>query len=87
MEAQTALAMGPPPDLWNFIRRPLPTASLTVVEPWEARLSMAERSVVVVRGGQATLELRAERLSADAEVQGRDLPGGIDSRASRVGGA
>ena len=39
VEANTCAQMGPLLDLWNFIRRPLPAITLTVVEPVKTSLS------------------------------------------------
>ena len=83
VEAQTTLIMGPLLDLWNFIRRPLPEIEVTVVEPWKVRLSADQAKLAISRGGHATLEVQAEHLPSDADIQVKGLPSGVDSRVSR----
>jgi len=80
VQAQTTLILGPILDLWNFIRRPLPYISMTVVEPFEVRLSTEAQSIDLRRGTTATLELKAENLPKDSDVQVMNLPSGVSYR-------
>ena len=80
VQAQTTLILGPILDLWNFIRRPLPYISMTVVEPFEVRLSTEAQSMDLRRGTAATLELKAENLPKDSDVQVMNLPSGVSYR-------
>lgn len=85
VEAGTTLTMGPLLDLWNFVRRPLPRIEITVLEPSEARLSSAGRSLALSRGGHATLALTAENLPEDIELRVDGLPQGVAFESSRQG--
>ena len=85
VEARSTLIMGPLLDLWNFVRRPLPSIELTAVEPPEARLASKAKSVTVVQGGQATLELAAEDVPEDSDVRVEGLPPAVGFKASRHG--
>jgi hypothetical protein len=77
VQAQTTLILGPLLDLWNFIRRPLPNISMTVVEPFEVRLSTELPNIDLQRGTSTTLELKAENVPKDSVVQVMDLPSGV----------
>ena len=85
VEARTTLILGPLLDLWNFVRRPLPRIELTVVEPWEARLSSASQRLTLPQGAHATLQLTAENLPANADVDVKGLPPGVAFEVSRQG--
>jgi len=80
VQAQTTLILGPILDAWNFIRRPLPNVSMTVVEPFDVRLSAESVEISLQQGGMATLELRAENLPDDSVVQLINLPAGVGCR-------
>ncbi len=77
VQAQNTLIMGPLLDAWNFIRRPLPQISMTVVEPFQARLSTQERSLSLNRGTSATLEVKTEKVPEDSVIQVMNLPAGV----------
>jgi hypothetical protein len=77
VQAQTTLILGPILDAWNFIRRPLPSISMTVTEPFDTRLSTERSELELRRGAAATLELRAENVPKDSGVQLVNLPVGV----------
>ena len=77
IQAQATLILGPLLDLWNFIRRPLPNISMSVVEPFEVRLSTEVPNIDLQRGASATLELKAENVPKGCTVQVMDLPSGV----------
>ncbi|PYV93753.1 MAG: hypothetical protein DMG05_00380 [Acidobacteria bacterium] len=83
VQAQSTLMIGPILDLWNFIRRPLPYISMTVIEPFEVRLSAEVPSVDLQRGTTVTLDLKAENLPKDSNVQVVNLPSGVTYRLIR----
>jgi hypothetical protein len=80
VQAQTTLILGPLLDLWNFIRRPLPWISLTVVEPFEARLSAQAQSLDLAKGASVTLELKTENVPENATFEVMNLPAGVNYR-------
>ena len=77
VEAHTTITMGPLLDLWNFVRRPLPQITMTVVEPFEARLSTETETVRLSQGGSATLELTAENCPEGTNIVAKVLPSGV----------
>ena len=79
-EAHTAVMIGPLLDVWNFDRRPLPAITMTVVEPFDAAVSAATRTVNVERGGAATLELKLDKVPETAPIVVTDLPAGVSYR-------
>ena len=79
VEAGTTMMQGPLLDLWNFVRRPLPSIEMTVVEASEARLSSAVRALALARDGHATVELTAEDVPEGAELRVAGLPRGWSS--------
>lgn len=85
VEAGSTLIMGPLLDLWNFVRRPLPSVAITVVEPIEARLSTVETSLRLVRGGSASLRFTAVGLPSSAFIAVKGLPRGVEFTSSRHG--
>jgi hypothetical protein len=80
VEAQTTMIMGPLLDVWNYVRRPLPNISMTVSEPFEAALSARARNVSLDAGKSITVELTAEHVPEDSEIEVKDLPAGIQWR-------
>lgn len=82
-QARATLMMGPLLDLWNFVRRPLPSVEMTVVEPTKERLSSPARTVEIARDGHASIELSAENLPKSAEVHVKGLPEGVSFEAQR----
>ena len=84
VQAHTTLILGPILDAWNFIRRPLPAILLTVVEPFDVRLSGEPPELDLRRGTTSMLTLKAENVPKDAGVQLMNLPAGVTCRlASR----
>jgi hypothetical protein len=77
VEAQGAVLMGPLLDLWNFVRRPLPAVTMTVVEPFEAKLAAEKRSLTVMDGESVALKLKAEKIPADAVYRLANAPAGV----------
>ena len=82
-QAQATLMMGPLLDLWNFVRRPLPSVEMTVVEPTNERLSSSARTLEIARDGHASLKLTAENLPENAEVRVKGLPAGVAFESRR----
>jgi hypothetical protein len=80
VQAQTTLILGPILDAWNFIRRPLPAILMTVVEPFEVRLSTETPELDLRRGAATSLELKAENVPKDSGVQLMNLPAGVAYR-------
>lgn len=74
VEANTCLMMGPLLDLWNWVRRPLPAITMTVVEPRDVQLLLETKSLTLRRGESADLELRAVNLPDSSQVIVRNLP-------------
>ena len=62
VQAQTTLILGPILDAWNFIRRPLPGIFMTVVEPFDSRISAESVEMDLRQGSMATLELKTENI-------------------------
>ena len=83
VQAQATLMMGPLLDLWNFVRRPLPSVEMTVVEPTKERLSSSRRTVEIARDGHASIELTSENLPESAEVRVKGLPAGVAFESQR----
>lgn len=82
VEAGTTLTMGPLLDLWNFVRRPRPSIEMTVLEPFEARLTSAQRALTLAAGGHAALELESESLPEQSAVRVEGLPDGVSYASS-----
>ena len=85
VEAQTTLIMGPLLDLWNFVRRPLPRVEMTVVEPSVGSLSTAAKSVALVQGGHATLEVEGVGLPEETPLTVKGLPQGVSAKVDMNG--
>ncbi len=83
VEGHTAMMLGPLLDVWNFTRRPLPSITMTVVEPFDAKLSMETKSIRLEPGESAELTLNLENVPSGDLVIFRDLPKGI--RAMSLG--
>ncbi len=77
IEANTCSQMGPLLDLWNFVRRPLPEITLTVVEPPKVTLSAVTPKITLRQGGSADLNLKEVNLPEEAEVELKGLPTGV----------
>jgi hypothetical protein len=82
IEANTNLMMGPLLDLWNWVRRPLPEITMTVVEPTDVQLSLESRSLSVQRGAAVELKLKAVHLPDSSQVVARDLPAEVSYRVA-----
>src|SRR5207245_6561307 len=80
VEAHATIMIGPLLDLWNFIRRPLPAITMTVVQPFSAELLTDVRTLRLERGKSATIELKAENVPEDAQFRLLDLPEGVQYR-------
>jgi hypothetical protein len=80
VEAHATLMLGPLLDAWNFIRRPLPTISMTVVQPFPARLTSDVRTLRLEQGKSATLDLKAVSIPKDASFRFLDLPEEVQYR-------
>src|SRR5207245_3626749 len=80
VEAHATIMMGPLLDLWNFIRRPLPAITMTVVQPFSAELLTDVRTLMLERGKSTTIELKAENVPEDAQFRLLDLPEGVQYR-------
>lgn len=85
VEAGTTMIQGPLLDLWNFVRRPLPRIEMTVVEPLDAQLLAADRTVTLFRGGHAPIVLTAWNLPENSEMRVVGLPQGVSFDSSRHG--
>lgn len=83
VEARSTLMLGPLLDAWNYVRRPLPAITMAVVAPSKAQLSAATRSVPIVQGGSATIELKAADIPAEASFRLLDLPAGVTYKTHR----
>ena len=77
IEANTCSQMGPLLDLWNFIRRPLPEITLTVIEPTKVALSALTSSVTIEQGGAADFDIRGVEFPEGAAVEIKGLPTGV----------
>lgn len=80
VQAQTTMILGPILDAWNFIRRPLPGISMTVTEPFDARISADQGEMDLRQGSAATLDLKTENILQDSRVQVTNLPAGVSYR-------
>ena len=87
VEAHATIMIGPLLDLWNFIRRPLPAITMTVVQPFSAELLTDVRALRLERGKSATIELKAENVPEDAHFRLVDLPDGVQYRVLAGQGA
>ena len=77
IEANTCSQMGPLLDLWNFIQRPLPEITLTVVEPTKITLSAPTSSLTVEQGGVADFDVKGVNLPEQAAIEVKGLPAGV----------
>ncbi len=82
VEAHTTITMGPLLDLWNFVRRPLPEITMTVVEPFEARLSVEPPTLSLQQGGSATLEITSKNCPEGTNIVAKALPPGVAFKVS-----
>ncbi|MEJ7609044.1 MAG: hypothetical protein WKF37_22920 [Bryobacteraceae bacterium] len=76
VEGHTAMMLGPLLDVWNFTRRPLPFITMTVVEPFAAKLVMETKTIRLEQGKTAELALKLENVPDVELVNFRDLPKG-----------
>jgi hypothetical protein len=58
----------------------LPNIAMTVCEPFEANLSAHARTISLEAGKGSTLELTAEHVPEESEIELKDLPAGIQWR-------
>jgi len=77
VEAHATMMQGPLLDLWNFIRRPVPAITMTVVQPFAPQLLTGVRTLRLERGKPATIELTAENTPESASFRLLDLPDGV----------
>ena len=77
VEAHATMMQGPLLDLWNFIRRPVPAITMTVVQPFAPQLLTGVRTLRLERGKPATIELTAENIPESASFRLLDLPDGV----------
>ena len=87
IEANTNLMTGPLLDLWNWVRRPLPEITMTVVEPTDVQLSLESKSLSVPLGTSAELKLKAVHLPDGSQVVARNLPPEVSYRVAGREGA
>ena len=80
VEAGAVVMIGPLLDLWNFVRRPLPSVTLHVVDPFEATLVSENSSLRLQPGKTATLEFKAEHIPESVPLRLIDLPKDISYR-------
>ena len=83
IEANTNLMTGPLLDLWNWVRRPLPDITMTVVEPTDVQLSLESKSLSVPLGTSAELKVKAVHLPDGSQVVARNLPAEVSYRVAR----
>ena len=77
VEAHATMMMGPLLDAWNFVRRPLPAITMTVIPPFDAELLTEVRTLRLGRGKSATLQLKAEKIPEQAQFRLINLPDGV----------
>ena len=82
VEAHTTITRGPLLDLWNFVRRPLPQITMTVVEPFEPRLSIETPTLSLQQGGSATLEIISKNCPEGTNIVAKVLPPGVAFKVS-----
>ena len=82
IEANTNLMMGPLLDLWNWVRRPLPEITMTVVEPTDVQLSLESRSLTLEHGESGEVKLKAVNLPDGSQIVARNLPTGVSYRVT-----
>ncbi|MEP6538966.1 MAG: hypothetical protein ABJF23_26760 [Bryobacteraceae bacterium] len=80
VEAHATLMMGPILDAWNFVRRPLPAITMTVVQPFSAELLTETRKLGLDPGKSTILQLKAENVPEDAQFRLINLPDGVQYR-------
>jgi hypothetical protein len=76
IEAHTSLWIGPPRKR-NDVRRPLPSVTVTVVEPFAPRLTLDAGTVRLTRGGGTELTVKAEHVPETASFELRNAPTGL----------
>ena len=82
IEANTCLMMGPLLDLWDWVRRPLPEITMTVVEPTDVELSLESKSLTLQQGKSGEVKLKAVNLPDGSQIVARNLPTGISYRVA-----
>lgn len=80
VEGHATMMMGPLLDAWNFVRRPLPAATMTVVQPFDAKLMTDVRTLRLARGKSATLQLTVEKVPEESQFRMVNLPDGVQYR-------
>ena len=84
VRAQSNLLAGPLTNLFNFIRRPLPAITLTVVEPLAAKLTAKVSTLTLTPGEEQAFELSLSSLSESIPIELKGLPDSVNVRlASR----
>ena len=82
IEANTNLMMGPLLDLWNWVRRPLPEITMTVVEPTDVQLSLEKKSLTLQQGKSDKVTVKAVNLPEGSQVVARNLPTDVSYRVT-----
>lgn len=81
VEGHTAMMLGPLLDVWNFVRRPMPTIAMSVLEPFDAKLLTETKTLRLEQGKTAELMLKLENVAGDRPIELFDLPRGVTSKS------
>ena len=79
VKAHTSLWIGPPRKR-NDIRRPIPSLTMYVVEPFEARLSTDAKRIGLAQGKMKEIEIAAKQVPKDAKLRIANAPTGVHHR-------
>ena len=77
VEAHATMMQGPLLDVWNFVRRPLPAITMSVVPQFAPQLTSRVGTLRLERGKPVTIELTAENIPEGAPFRLVDLPAGV----------
>lgn len=80
VEAHSVTMIGPLLDIWNYLRRPVPSIAMTVIEPFDARVLPQSKSVSLKQGETAALEFKLEHVPISAPISLLDLPQGVTAK-------
>ncbi len=80
VSAQSNLLIGPLTNLFNFVRRPLPGITLTVVEPLAAKLTPKVSTLALTIGEEQAMEIALSSLPESIPIELKGLPEGVSAR-------
>jgi hypothetical protein len=83
VEAQSTLLIGPITASHNFTRRPLPSVSMAVYDPFAPGISAEVATLSLKQNDKTSLNLRTVDVPGSATLEVKDLPPGVRWQVAR----